>query len=96
MEDTAIVFESADARACSERALVLQSLGIPCEILRAGGLSAVVVPAELAERAKYEIREYEQENQPPRARAPRAATARYDPLPGTVVYVAVLCLTAWL
>lgn len=96
MQQIVVVFESLDARACADRALVLHSLDIPHEIVRADGRSAVIVPGEFAERAKYEIWQYDQENRPPRAR-PRPMVERYhDPLPGLLGYVLVLVVVGWL
>lgn len=97
VQQAAVVYESVDARACSDRALVLHSLDIPYEIVRADGHSAVIVPAEFAERAKYELWQYDQENRPARVRAPRAVIERYhDAIPGALAYVVVLCLVGWL
>ena len=96
MPEAAVVFDSVDARAASDRALVLLSLDIPCEVLRVEGRSALVVPAEFAERAKFEIWQYDQENRQRRPR-PRATVARYhNGLPGVFGYVLVLCLAGWL
>lgn len=96
MQEAAVVFDSVDARAASDRALVLHSLDIPCEIVRVEGRSALVVPAEFAERAKFEIWQYDQENRQRRPR-PRAAVQDYhNGLPGVFGYVLVLCVAGWL
>lgn len=96
MQEAAVVFESANAQACAERALVLHSLDIPCEIVRSEGLSAVVVPAEFAERARFEIWQYDQENRQLRRR-PRAVVDEYhNGLPGAALYVMVVLVVGWL
>lgn len=96
MHDWAVVFESSNVRACSDRALVLHSRSIPYEIIRDDNRSAVVVPPEYAERAKFEIWQYDQENRQPRP-APRATVYEYrNGVPGALVYVIVVCLVAWL
>lgn len=83
-------------RDCSDRALVLHSLEIPYQILEEAGGSAVVVPAEFAERARYEIWQYDQENRQPRPR-PRAVVDEYhNGLPGVIAYVCIICLVGWL
>lgn len=96
MEERAVVFESSNARACSDRALVLHSLNIPYEIIRSEGRSAVAVPAEFAERAKFEFWQYDQENRPPRAARSSTAIEHQNGIPGAFVYVVVVCLVAWL
>ncbi|HEX7062822.1 MAG TPA: rhomboid family intramembrane serine protease [Woeseiaceae bacterium] len=96
MPEPVVVFATADARVCSDRALVLQSLGIPHEILRDADRLLLIVPDEVAERAKYELWQYEQENRPPRPR-PAPLIGRYqDPVPGVLGYVLVLCGIGWL
>ncbi len=96
MQEAVVVYESADARACSERGLVLQSRDIPHEILHAEGRLFLVVPAGYAERAKYELWQYDQENRPPRPRTPPLIERYHDPLPGVIAYVLVLCTVGWL
>lgn len=94
-DDWIIVFESDLMQPAADRALVLHSLDIPYEVLRDGSRAALAVPAELGERARYEIRQYEQENRRPRTRVP-ARFAYRDGVPGIVAYVVVVCLAAWL
>ena len=91
-----VVYEARNRQAVSDRALVLHSLGIPCEIINAESGSALLVPADVSERAKYEIWQYEQENRP-------AKKVRSAPLPrhkggisGAIAYILVLCGIAWL
>lgn len=94
-----IVFESENRRACNDRALVLTSLDIPYEILgeeSPRGRCRLVVPAEVSEKAKYEIWQYDKENQgvprPDRRPVPQFQNA----VPGVIVYVVIICLVAWL
>ena len=64
-EDWAIVHNGRNRQECSDKALVLHSLDIPCNILSNDNDSfALAVPASCAERARFEIWEYEQENRP--------------------------------
>ncbi|HET6628604.1 MAG TPA: rhomboid family intramembrane serine protease [Woeseiaceae bacterium] len=98
MQATAVVFDSVDPRAASDRALVLHSLDIPCEIVRVDARSVLVVPAELAERAKFEIWQYDQENRQKRRQPPASVPVHeyHNGLPGVFGYVLVLCAAGWL
>ena len=58
------VFASASRKECADRSLVLQAVDIPFELLQDGERALLVVPAELVERAKHELWEYETENRP--------------------------------
>ncbi|HEX2139184.1 MAG TPA: rhomboid family intramembrane serine protease [Woeseiaceae bacterium] len=94
--EAVLVFDSVDPRAASDRALVLHSLDIPCEVVRVEGRTALAVPAEFAERARFEIWQYDQENRQPRPR-PRVTVHEYhNGLPGVFVYVLILCVAGWL
>ena len=90
-----VVFQSTNRRACTDRALVLESLRIPYEIVDDATSSALVVPAEFSARAAEELRLYDEENprrrprRPPRITSPRAS-------PGLVFYIFWLCAIAWL
>lgn len=98
MQETAVVFDSVDPRAVSDRALVLTSLDIPCELVRVEAHSVLVVPAEFAERAKFEIWQYDQENRQNR-REPRASVPVHEyhnGLAGVFGYVLLLCIAGWL
>ena len=94
--DWVVVFDGELLQPAADRALVLHSLDIPHEILRDGNRAALIVPAELGERARYEIWQYEQENRGPRARPAPPAFEYRNGIPGVVGYVAVVCLVAWL
>ena len=94
-DELSVVYESSSRQACSERALVLLSLSIPHQAYHEEMRSVLLVPSSVAERAKYELWLYEQEN-----RAPKKTPARITPIyqngvPGAVVYVTVICLVAW-
>ena len=91
-----IIFDSTNRQACNDRALVLTSLKIPYEILSDDRRYMLVVPAEVEEKAKYEIWQYDKENQPvPKAR-PRLVPEFQNPVPGVVIYIVIVCLVAWL
>lgn len=94
-DDWTVVYESPSPKACSERALVLLSLSIPYQLLTDQAQTALVVPASFAERAKYELWQYRQENQPPPKAPPRPVIQYQDGLSGAFAYVAVICLFAW-
>jgi len=95
-EGWAIAFEHRLPAACRDRALVLTSLEIPHQAVQIEGLSYLLVPTELLERAKFEIWQYEKENQPSSASAPRITPVYHDPLPGVIVYIGIIGLFAWL
>ena len=81
-----IVFESSDRQACSDRALVLTSLNIPYEILSDELRCMLVVPAEAAEKAKYEIWQYDKENQPVKRVKPRLVPDFQNAVPGVAIF----------
>lgn len=95
-DDWAIVFESRHRQACTDRALVLASLNIPHEILRVDLHHTLVVPAEVFEKAKYEIWQYDKENQQVRPQRPRPVPEFQNAVPGIVAYIVIVCLVAWL
>ena len=95
-DDWAIVFESSHRQACTDRALVLASLNIPHEILRVDLRHTLVVPAEVFEKAKYEIWQYDKENQQVRPQRPRPVPVFQNAVPGIVAYIVIVCLVAWL
>lgn len=94
--DWATVYNSRSQRACSDRALVLLSLAIPYEIRSINDASfELVVPAADAEKARYELWEYEQENRPSEIRV-RAITPQYDKaIPGVIAYLIIVVAVAW-
>lgn len=95
-DDWTVVFESESLRPCSDRALVLLAREIPYEVLHVEGRPTLVVPGAFAERAKFEIWQYEQENRAPAAVLPPPVHPYRNGVPGAVSYVLVICLVAWL
>ena len=95
-DDWVIVFESSYRQACNDRALVLSSLNIPHEILHDDLHHTLVVPAEVSEKAKYEIWQYEKENQQAPPARPRPVPAFQNAVPGIVAYIVVVILVTWL
>jgi len=95
-EDWAVIYESQGYQSCSDRALVLHSLDIPYEIVRGLDRVALAVPGPFAERAKFELWQYDQEN---RRRSPVSGPLPVEyqnGVPGALAYVTVVCLVAWL
>ncbi len=95
-EGWTIVYDSDNRQACSDRALVLTSLNIPYEILSDDIRCMLVVPDEVAEKAKYEIWQYDSENQPVPRPKPRLVPEFQNAVPGVVIYIVVVWLVAWL
>ncbi|MFB3124826.1 MAG: rhomboid family intramembrane serine protease [Woeseiaceae bacterium] len=95
-DDWAIVFESSHRQASNDRALVLSSLNIPHEILHDDLGYTLVVPAEVSEKAKYEIWQYEKENQQAQPQMPRPVPVFQNAVPGIVAYIVVIILVTWL
>ena len=94
--DWSAIFESPDARACNDRALVMQSQGIPFQIINEESRSLLLVPSAAAEKAKYELWQYEQENRPRGVLQRRPLPPPQNGIPGVVIYVTILCAVAWL
>jgi len=90
------VFEGPRFDAASERSLVLTSLEIPNEMLRQDGSYVVYVPGELAERSKFELWQYGQENRRDTVRRNIIPAPNLNAIPGVVAYVMLVCLVAWL
>ena len=95
-DDWQIVFESTSFGEISDRALVLQSLGIPYEKLTEGRRHILVVPGEAFEKAKYELWQYDVENRKPAVQERKIAPVYQDAVPGIVAYVVIVCMVAWL
>lgn len=95
-DDIAVAFEHASHAVCSDRALVLTSLDIPHQILRGDGVFQLVVPGEFAERARFELWQYEQENLAAKQPTVTAEPIYHDPLPGILFYIGTIGLFAWL
>ena len=84
-----VVFESRSRAACSDRALVLDAVKIPYEIVDDELSCALVVPAEHSAEAADQLRKYDAEN-PPRRRRRRAQLVYHNAAPGLVGYAVVL------
>ncbi len=84
-----VVFESRNRQACAERALVLESLRIPYEIVDDDLSCALVVPAEHSAEAAEQLRRYDAENVPRRRRS-RPRVEYFDGVPGLLAYVLAL------
>ena len=85
-----VVFESPNRRACADRALVLESLQIPYEIVDDELSAVLVVPDEFSARAAEELRLYDDEN--PARRPPPPPRIEYqNATPGLAVYIIVIC-----
>jgi rhomboid protease GluP len=95
-EGWTIVFDSTNRQACNDRALVLTSLKIPHEILGDDIRYLLAVPAEAAEKARYEIWQFETENKPVPRPKPRLVPEYQDAVPGVAIYIVIVCLVAWL
>jgi len=95
-DDWTVVFESNNRQACNDRALVLISLKIPNEILIVDLRYMLVVPSDVSEKAKYEIWQYDKENQPIKRQRPRLVPEFQNAIPGIVAYVVIVCIVAWL
>ncbi|MEM7500968.1 MAG: rhomboid family intramembrane serine protease [Pseudomonadota bacterium] len=90
------VFADAAHGPCAERSLVLTSLNIPHEILQEGDRYVLAVPSDVAERAKFELWQYEEENRAQQRPAPPPPMPTRDPLPGLLFYIGAIGLFAWL
>lgn len=72
----------------------MHSLGIQYELLTDGPTFQLVVPAELFEKAKYELWQYEIENRQPPASPSRLTPVYQNATPGVLVYAAIITLVA--
>lgn len=73
---------------------MLQSLDIVCEVVDDGGRYLLVVPEALAERAKYEIWQYESENRAPGPVREKITPEYQEALWGVAGYIAVISVVA--
>lgn len=94
-DDLRVVFESPNRGACTDRALVLESLQIPYRIVDDMSSCALVVPAEYSARAREELLQYDEENPPPVVK-PAPTFVQQDALPGILIYAIIVCLVAGL
>ena len=95
-DDWTVVFEHRAKRPCADRALVLTSLDIPHELMQTAELCLLVVPGAFAEKARFEIWQYEEENRRDVRTAPVVQPVYQDPIPGVVAYITIICLVAWM
>lgn len=75
---------------------MLHSLSIPYEILTDQDKNYLVVPDNSVEQAKYELWQYNVENQTPKESSPRITPVYQNGLPGVVAYVVIVCTVTWL
>lgn len=96
-QDWSIIFQSRNRQACSDRALVLHSVSIPCEVLadEISGFS-LVVPEAVVEKAKFEIWEFEQENALPAAVPIKLEPDYRRAIPGVIGYLIVVLVFGWM
>ena len=55
----------------------------------------LVVQAEFAEKAKFELWQYDEENRKPKPRGEGMTLDYQNSIPGVGIYVAIICLVAW-
>jgi rhomboid protease GluP len=95
-EDWAIVHHGRNRQECSDKALVLHSLSIPCNILSTDSERyALAVPSSYAEKARFEIWEYEQENKPAKFVSTTIKPDYERAIPGVIGYILVVVAIAW-
>ncbi len=93
-ENSEIIFRSPSRAACTERALVLQALGIPGELSRDEFSWLLRVPEAQAARASAELEAFATENMGwPRSARPLIRLA--PGVHGVVIYALVLLSIAW-
>ncbi len=90
------VHQGASRKQCSDKALVLHALNIPYQVVTRAADSIIIVPRDFAEKSKYELWQYDQENKKPKPPAPVVVPVYQSGVPGVAVYVAMICLVAWL
>lgn len=79
---------------CADRSLVLHSLDIRYEVVEDGQRSLLVVPEALAEKAKFELWQYEEENQAPKPDKTGISPVYQDSMWGVTGYIAVISIVA--
>ncbi len=90
------VHQGASRKECSDKALVLHALNIPYQVISRATDSIIIVPREIAEKSRYELWQYDQENEVPKPRAPVIVPVYQSGVPGVAAYVVIICLVAWL
>lgn len=89
------VYETRSPQACRERALVLQAINIPYELLELDGLLVLAVDAEVAEEARKQLSLYEKENRgwpPVLSQMPRVSSG----VIGAMCYATLLVVMHWM
>jgi membrane associated rhomboid family serine protease len=95
--DWVVVYQDGGPRGCSERALVLDSLGIAYRIVAdQRGRHALLVPSDEAEKAKFQLWAYEQENQPVTQAATFVKPDYEQAVPGIIAYFIVILAVAYM
>lgn len=75
---------------------MLVAVGIACEIVETETEVKLLVRDELFEKARFELWQYEQENNKPRPRGKNLVPVYQNAIPGVAAYVVVICLVGWL
>ncbi|RLA32054.1 MAG: rhomboid family intramembrane serine protease [Gammaproteobacteria bacterium] len=75
---------------------MLHAVSIPYEIVADENSCALIVPDNMAEKAKYELWQYDTENRKPDRRNAALIPKYQNGIWGVAVYVVVICLVAWL
>jgi rhomboid protease GluP len=75
---------------------VLHAVSIPYEIISNENNCALIVPENMAEKAKYELWQYDTENHPPARRSAALIPKYQNGIWGVAVYVIVISIVAWL
>ena len=89
------VYRAIKRATCTERALVLQAIGMPFEVRPEMGAYTLLVNSNDERRARQELALYDDENRnwpPPK---PKPLTTRGDGVAGVVAYVVVLLVIAY-
>ena len=92
-----VVYEDRARAPCSDRALVLDSVGIPHQVISNGmDYHALAVPSALAEKAKFELWEYSQENQPAEQPVEKIKPDYERAIPGVFAYIFIVVVFGWM
>ena len=92
-----VVHDAAGQQLANDKALVLQSVGIPYRLVATERLTfAIEVPAPLAERARHELWEYDVENTPVSEQPLQLEPDYRAAIPGVAIYLVVVVFVAWL
>lgn len=92
-EDLRVVYESRRRGECADRALVLEAVSIPCEIVADADSCAVLVPADYSQQAADELRHYDHENPLP-VPTKQPKIVYQNAVPGLLAYALIICAVA--